>query len=240
MNGGRAETDEWVKAVCEAASLYPSTDIGIAPPFVYLERAANLLGKSGVLLGAQNCHWKMKGAFTGEISPLFLKDAGCDFVILGHSERRMIFGEDNLLISDKISAALEAGLRVILCVGETENEKEEGITKKIIEKQLSESLSGANSESMSKIDIAYEPVWAIGTGKVATGSIAQEIHAHIRNFIEDRFVGVSFRILYGGSVKPSNWNELDSKSDIDGALVGGVSLIPSDFRKLIELSNKGE
>lgn len=240
MNGSSEETALWVKSAMDAAVEFKSVDVGISPPFVYLETAVKIAGDSGVLVGAQNCYWKESGAFTGEVSPRFLKDIGCDFVILGHSERRTIFGEKSPEISKKIAAAAEEGLKVILCVGETESERDKGETTATVEKQLDESLASVATDALKNIDIAYEPVWAIGTGKVATGEIAQEVHFFIRNYLRGRFNGASFRILYGGSVKPSNWGELNEKPDIDGALVGGVSLIPTDFRKLIQLSKKGE
>ncbi|MBN1150317.1 triose-phosphate isomerase [candidate division WOR-3 bacterium] len=240
MNGSFESTNLWAESAVKASIEFQRVQIGISPPFVFIEKAVKITQDSKVVVGAQNCFWKKNGAFTGEISPKFLKEVGCGFVILGHSERRTIFKETSEEISEKVKASIDEKLKVILCVGETEKEREEDQTFEIVGRQLEESLASCSPESARFIDIAYEPVWAIGTGKVATGDTAQEMHLFIRRFLNNKFGENDIRILYGGSVKPSNWAELCEKQDIDGALVGGVSLIPTDFKRIIQISNKGE
>jgi triosephosphate isomerase len=209
----------------------------VCPPFISLETANTLLKDSTVKLGAQNMYFEENGAFTGEISPTMLKSVGCEFVILGHSERRTIFGESNQIINKKIKTAVKHSLKPIFCIGETLEEREKGITFKVIETQVIEGLEGLSEAELSDMIIAYEPVWAIGTGKVATPEQAQEVHKFIRELIE-KLYSKSFAdkliIQYGGSVKPDNSKELMMQPDIDGALVGGACLKADSFINIIE------
>lgn len=209
----------------------------VCPPFTSLETANALVKDSAVKLGAQNMYFEESGAFTGEISPSMLKSVGCEFVILGHSERRTIFGETNQTINKKIKTAVKHSLKPIFCIGETLEEREKGITFKVIETQVKEGLEGLSEAELSDMIIAYEPVWAIGTGKVATPEQAQEVHKFIRELIA-KLYSKSFAdkliIQYGGSVKPDNSKELMTQPDIDGALVGGACLKADSFINIIE------
>lgn len=210
-------------------------EVVLCPGFVCLFEISKLLKGTNIKLGAQNMYHEDKGAFTGEISPLFLKEVGVTYVILGHSERRHIFGEKDELINNKVKAALLHGLSPILCVGETLNEREAGITYNVIENQIDGSLAGLQRENLENLVIAYEPVWAIGTGKTATKEDANEVIGYIRRLLLRNFgekVGNETRILYGGSVKPGNIKELMEMEQIDGALVGGASLKAEDFAKI--------
>lgn len=232
---------EAVKFVEELQKLVGSLDdreVLIVPPFTALHAVGNALNRGDFFLGAQNCFWEEKGAYTGEISPVMLKDVGCSYVLVGHSERRNIFGETDEMISKKVKALLRAGLSPVLCVGEKLEEREAGQTFQVVERQLKEGLLDINVQSLAKIVIAYEPVWAIGTGKTASPAQAQEVHTFIRSTIEkisgDKSVAEGLRILYGGSVKPDNVDELMKEPDIDGLLVGGASLEVSSFKRIIE------
>ncbi len=213
-------------------------ECGIAPPFVSLVPLVHLAKEKGLKLGAQNCHFEEKGAFTGEISAFMLKEMGVHFVILGHSERRLLFGEDSFFIAKKLRAALQAGLEVVLCVGETLEEREQGREKEVVSEMLNASLGDVTrDEIVERITIAYEPVWAIGTGRNATPGQAGEMHAFIREVIDERYgagTGTQVTVQYGGSVKPSNVEELASVEDIDGFLVGGASLETETFADIIE------
>lgn len=204
----------------------------IAPPFTALQAVAEGIRGTGVLLGAQNVFWEEKGAFTGEIAPAMLKDVGCDYAIIGHSERRQYFGETDETVNKRIKAALGAGLKVILCIGELLEEREAGRTNDVLKTQLT---GGLKDIAINNIVVAYEPVWAIGTGKTATPEMAQEAHAFIRSVLRDLYgdKADAVRIQYGGSVKPENVVELMSCEDVDGALVGGASLKPDSFAKLV-------
>lgn len=209
----------------------------LCPPFTSLETANTLLKESGIKLGAQNMYFEESGAFTGEISPAMIKSVGCEFVILGHSERRTIFGETNQTINKKIKAAVKHEIKPIFCIGETLDERESGVTFKVIETQVKEGLSGLSEAELAKLIIAYEPVWAIGTGKNATPAQAQEVHKFIRDLITKLYspaFAEKLVIQYGGSVKPDNSKELMSQPDIDGALVGGACLKADSFIKIIE------
>jgi triosephosphate isomerase len=195
------------------------------------------LKESGIKLGAQNMYFEESGAFTGEISPAMIKSVGCEFVILGHSERRTIFGETNQTINKKIKAAVKHEIKPIFCIGETLDERESGVTFKVIETQVKEGLSGLSEVELANLIIAYEPVWAIGTGKNATPAQAQEVHKFIRDLISKLYspaFAEKLVIQYGGSVKPDNSKELMSQPDIDGALVGGACLKADPFIKIIE------
>jgi len=209
----------------------------VCPPFTSLESAKNQLAGSEIKLGAQNMYFEDNGAFTGEISADMLVSAGCEYVILGHSERRTIFQESNDLINKKIKKALSSGLKPIFCVGETLSEREENITEKVVELQVKEGLAGIPESDLSNIIIAYEPVWAIGTGKVATPQQAQDVHEFIRNLVQKLYnaeIASNVVIQYGGSVKPDNAAELLSQKDIDGALVGGACLKADSFVSIIK------
>jgi triosephosphate isomerase (TIM) len=207
-------------------------EIVVAPVFTALSRVAEALSGSNVRLAAQDCYWEEEGAFTGEVAPKLLADAGCSHVIIGHSERRQYFGETDETVNKKAKAALAAGLTAIVCVGETLAEREAGKAFAVIEEQLKGGLAGFSADMLAKTIIAYEPVWAIGTGKTASDAQAQEVHAFIRSLLAKLFgqaAAEAIRILYGGSVKPDNVKGLMSQADIDGALVGGASLKADTF-----------
>jgi triosephosphate isomerase len=214
-----------------------NADVIVCPPFTNLESASTLLKGSSIKLGAQNMHFEENGAFTGEISHSMLKSVGCEFVILGHSERRTIFGETDEIINKKKNTAVKNGLKPIFCIGETLDEREKGITFKVIEKQVRGGLESLSEADLSTLIVAYEPVWAIGTGKVASPEQAQEVHKFIRGLIakmySETFAG-QLVIQYGGSVKSDNAKELLSQPDIDGALVGGACLKADSFIKIVE------
>jgi triosephosphate isomerase (TIM) len=212
-------------------------DVVVCPPTVYLHDVGATLRGSHIALGAQNMYHEKEGAFTGEISGSMLVDLGCKYVILGHSERRQLLGETDTCVNKKVVAALRSELTPIVCVGETLQEREGGITKRVITDQMKGSLSKLSADQGEKLIIAYEPVWAIGTGKTATPAQAEEVHAQIRMLLNDFFgksVAESIRILYGGSVKPENASELLGQTNIDGALVGGASLKATDFSAIVE------
>jgi triosephosphate isomerase len=212
-------------------------EILLCPVFPALKFLADTLEGSNIKVGAQNCYWEEKGAFTGEVGAVMVKDAGCSHVIIGHSERRQFFGETNETVGKKTLAALKAGLTPIVCIGEMLSDREAGRTFTVCETQLREGLSCFTKEQAAKLVIAYEPVWAIGTGKVATPAQAEEVHIFIRKTIESTFgkdVADGIRILYGGSVKPENAAELMGQRNIDGALVGGASLEAEAFSKIVK------
>ncbi len=212
-------------------------EIIICPPFTSLSEAYSLIINTPVKLGAQNMYFEESGAFTGEISAKMLKSVGCEYVIIGHSERRIIFRETDGFVNEKLKAALTAELKPIFCIGETLEEREAGKEKEILKKQLSEGLDEISVDQMKNIIIAYEPVWAIGTGKTATPSQAQEMHNFIRSYIKDDFTEETsdqLIIQYGGSVKPENARDLLAQKDIDGALVGGACLNAESFISIIE------
>jgi triosephosphate isomerase len=223
-------------------NLTADIDVVVCPPFGSLHAVSEIVKGSGVGLGAQNCHWEEKGAFTGEMSPLMLKDLGCNYAIVGHSERRTYFAEKDEWVSRKARALLAAGLSPIVCVGERLEEREAGSTNDVVRGQVLGSLQGVGPEEMLRVVVAYEPVWAIGTGRTATPEQAQEVHAFIRNLLIDLHgleVALRTRIQYGGSVKPENTATLMAQPDIDGALVGGASLEASSFLKIVSYRTKG-
>lgn len=208
----------------------------ICPPFTSLDAAAAMIKDSRIKLGAQNMHYENKGAFTGEVSADMLMSVGCEFVILGHSERRTIFKESDELINKKIHAAISAGLTPIFCIGETLDEREKGITFDVVKRQMNIGLENVSSENAERMIIAYEPVWAIGTGKTASPQQAEEVHAYLRNLlteIYDSNTANEITIQYGGSVKPDNANELFSQQNIDGGLIGGACLKADSFVDII-------
>lgn len=231
MNGNKESIDGIIKFLNEG-NLSADTDVAVAPPACYLEYTRGKLNEK-VNVVAQNCYKVEKGAFTGDISPAMIKDIGCQGVILGHSERRHVFGESDQLVGEKVAHALSAGLMIIPCIGEKLEEREAGKTTEVCFRQLK--AIADNVSDWSKVVLAYEPVWAIGTGKVATPDQAQEVHAELRKWLTSNVskeVSDSLRILYGGSVSASNCKELAQKPDIDGFLVGGASLKP-DFVQII-------
>lgn len=212
-------------------------DVMIAPVFIAIDPVSRVVKGSRVGLGAQNLYWEKEGAYTGEISADMLVSAGCRYVIIGHSERRQYFGESDESVNKKISAAVAADLIPVFCIGETEAERESGNTFSVLDKQVKDGLKGKVVEDLGSLVIAYEPVWAIGTGKTATSDQAQEAHQYIRSLIEGIFgtaLADSVRILYGGSVKPANVAELMAMPDIDGALVGGASLDAESFSRIVK------
>lgn len=220
--------------------LLPAADerpaaVGIAPPFTALDLCAERLRGSDVAVYAQNMHHEESGAFTGEISAPMLAELGVDGVVLGHSERREYFAESDRALAEKVPVALAAGLRPVLCVGETEDERENGETERKLRAQIGEDLANVEEDRLADVVIAYEPIWAIGTGKVATPEIAQEAVAFIRALVADRSADAAarVRILYGGSVKPGNAAEILAQPDVDGALVGGASLDPEGFAQIV-------
>jgi triosephosphate isomerase len=214
-------------------------EVAVAPPFVSLLAAAAELQGSAVKLAGQNCHWEASGAFTGEVSAQMLKDVGCAYVIVGHSERRQFFGETDETVNKRARAVLGAGMTPILCVGETLAEREAGRTLEVVERQVAGALKGFQAAEVSGFVLAYEPVWAIGTGRTATSAQAQEVHRAIRDQLSrlyDPGTADQVRIQYGGSVKPDNAAELLGQPDVDGALVGGASLKAGDFAAIVKAS----
>jgi triosephosphate isomerase len=232
-----AEAVETARQLMDLVTDISDTEVMIAPPFTALAPVAEILKQSRILLGAQNLHWEKEGAFTGEISPLMLVSAGCQYVIIGHSERRQYFDETDHSVNKKISAASNHGLIPVFCIGESEKEHESGQTFSVLDKQVKKGLERQFADNLKTLVIAYEPVWAIGTGKTATSDQAQEVHQFLRSLVGELFgetLAKSIRILYGGSVKPGNISELMARSDIDGALVGGASLDAETFSKIVQ------
>ncbi len=214
-------------------------DVLLAPPYTVLSEVAHVLQGSAVLIASQNVCWEGQGAFTGEISPTMVKSAGGSAAIIGHSERRHIFHEDNEMVNRRVHGALTFGLIPILCIGETLEEREEGKTFTVLEEQVRKGLENVSRDDMGKSVVAYEPVWAIGTGRTASKEQAQEAHAFVRNLMTEMYekdVAESVRILYGGSVKPDNVDELMAQTDIDGALVGGAALDAESFCRIINFT----
>jgi triosephosphate isomerase len=219
------------------AGVSSKADVVVAPPFTALASVVRALEGAPVRVAAQNCYWEQSGAFTGEISPPMLKELGCSFVIVGHSERRQLFGETDETVNRRARAALDSRLLAIICVGETLTERDDGRTLSVVTRQVEGALSGLSLEQMAHVVLAYEPVWAIGTGRNATPEEAQEVHAHIREELTrlyGRSLARAVRVQYGGSVKPENARELLRQPDIDGALVGGASLKSADFAAIVE------
>lgn len=231
MNGSRSFSDELAMAIVAGYAAPKAVDLLVCPPFPYLGAVATRLEGTPVALGAQNVSQHLSGAFTGEVAASMLVDVGCEYVIVGHSERRAMMGESNELVADKYSAALKGGLTPILCVGETLEEREEGRTERVIEDQLSAVLQIAGIAAFADAVIAYEPVWAIGTGRTATPDQAQDVHRYIRGLLaaHDENVAARTQVLYGGSMKGSNAAGLLAMPDIDGGLIGGASLKADEF-----------
>jgi len=222
--------------VSKACTDFTDREVLIAPPYTILSEVSHVLKDSKVIVGSQNVCWEAKGAFTGEISPVMVKDAGGSAAIVGHSERRQIFGETDELVNKRLKGGLSFGLIMIFCVGETLAEREAELTFAVLEMQIKKGLANVTATDMAKVVIAYEPVWAIGTGETASNEQAQAAHAFIRGVLEQIFeknIAEQTRILYGGSVKPTNVDELMAQPDIDGALVGGAALDAESFGRII-------
>jgi triosephosphate isomerase len=235
MNGSLTESRQLVAALKAGVGTGGSGTMLLCPPFVYLPAVRDWLAGSSIALGAQNLSATVgTGAFTGEIAGAMLRDVGCTHVIVGHSERRALYGEDDAVVAAKFQAALAAGLTPILCVGETLDEREGGRTRAVIERQVKAVLDAAGVATFAKAVIAYEPVWAIGTGRTATPEQAQEVHAFIRGLVaaRDATIAADLSILYGGSVKGANAGNLFAMADIDGGLVGGASLAAAEFLEI--------
>jgi len=235
MNKTIAEAVDFAAQLREKIESLPDREVIVAPPFTALKSVAEILRGSRIGLAAQTLHEAEKGAYTGEVSAGMLRDAGCGYVLVGHSERRTLFGEGNDAVNRKLRAALAGGLKAIFCVGETLQERESGKTREVIERQLKEGLNNLSADDIGRCLIAYEPVWAIGTGKTASPAQAQEVHRFIREWIAGGYgkAADGLAILYGGSVTPKNISELMAEPDINGALVGGASLEVSSFVQLI-------
>ena len=236
MHTTAQEARQLASAVVQASVKVSDRDVMIAPPYTALAVAGSVISDTDVMLGAQNVHWEEKGAFTGEISAAMLKEVGCVMAIVGHSERRHVFGETDLMINRRVTGALRSGLIPVLCIGETLEQREAGQTLQVLEDQIRQGLAGVEVTDGGNLVIAYEPVWAIGTGKTATEVQAQEVHSFIRNLLADIYeknIAAGVRILYGGSVKPDNIDILMQQDDIDGALVGGAALKAESFERII-------
>jgi triosephosphate isomerase len=243
MNTDRKGAVALAQATARTAGEVPSVEVGVCPPACYLEAVIGAVAGTPLAVGAQNMHTEAGGAFTGEIAGPMLKDLGCTYVILGHSERRHIFGEADEFISKKVHAALRFGLKPILCVGETIEQRRANWTEEVVRRQTTAGLAGLSRAQAAQVVIAYEPVWAIGTGLTATPQQAQQVHAFIRQLLAqlyDASVAQEVRIQYGGSVKPDNTRELMAQPDLDGALVGGASLKAEGFAVIITEGAKGK
>ncbi len=220
---------------------YNNIDILICPPLTSLISILEIIKDSKIRLGAQNVHWEDSGAFTGEVSTSMLESAGCSHVIIGHSERRQYFGESNDLLNKKLKKVLKSKLLPIYCVGETIDQRKLGHTEKVVDEQIRSGLNGIGTDQIGRITIAYEPVWAIGTGETATPEQAEEVHLYIRNLITELYgdaIAENIRIQYGGSVKPSNAKELLMQKDIDGALIGGASIDLTSFSEILKIADQ--
>ena len=236
MNMGLHQSQKLVSEIINGLGKDTKAEVIVCPPFTSLNEVSSLLKGTQIKLGAQNMYYEESGAFTGEVSADMLKSVGCEFVILGHSERRVIFNEPDELINKKIKAALAKSLKPIFCIGELLEQREKGETMQVVSRQVENGLEGVSAEQMKNVIIAYEPVWAIGTGKTATPLQAQEVHSFIRELVANNFpisVAENLIIQYGGSVKPENSGELLSQKDIDGALVGGACLKADSFLRII-------
>ena len=237
MNKTADEAEALARGVVDAVAGVEGVEVVVCPTFTSLDRVASVVKGSAVGLGAQNVYWEAEGAFTGEISTAMLLTCGCTHVILGHSERRQLFGETDATVNRRVKAALEAALSPIVCVGETQQERESGVTADVVKTQVTGSLDGLSAEDVAKLVIAYEPVWAIGTGLTATPEQAEEVHAQIRSVLADGFgsdVSEAVRIQYGGSVKPDNADVLFSQANIDGGLIGGAALEAESFAGVVK------
>lgn len=236
MHKTGSEAAQSAKQLVNLVSDIKDVEVMIAPTYTSLYQVSEIIKGSSVQLSAQNIHWEPEGAYTGEISAGMLADAGCRYVIIGHSERRQFFGETDETVNKRIKAAIDSGLAPVFCIGETKNQREANKTLSVLDKQVKKGLEGFSVTELERLVIAYEPVWAIGTGLTATPDQVQDVHKFLRSLIEKNFssdLAKSVRILYGGSVKPANIKELMALPDVDGALVGGASLKPETFSEII-------
>ncbi|WP_136798584.1 triose-phosphate isomerase [Desulfosediminicola ganghwensis] len=236
MHTTREDACRLAEEVMKHCPTFADREVLLAPPYTVIAAVAETVSGSDIIVSSQNVCWEEQGAFTGEISPVMVKDAGGSAAIIGHSERRQLFFETDTLINQRVKGALDFDLMALLCVGETLTERESGQMLNVLETQIRNGLAGVRAEQMARVVIAYEPVWAIGTGKTASKEQAQEAHAFIRELISKLFeknVAEQMRILYGGSVKPTNVDELMAQPDIDGALVGGAALDAESFGRII-------
>lgn len=242
MNAGPTEAKKLAKKMVETRKgKDDSSDLLICPPFISIPAVSETFSGSNFNVGAQNVHTEDNGAYTGEISTSMLKDAGCEYVIVGHSERREYFHEDDKLVAEKAKKVLDDGLKVIVCVGEKLDERKSDIHEKVVKRQVQAVLDHVDSTFADHFIIAYEPVWAIGTGETATPGQAQEMHQYIRNLLTDAWgeaAADKIRILYGGSMKPANAEELLSQQDVDGGLIGGASLKADSFSEIIDIAER--
>lgn len=241
MNKTIAEAVEFAEGLKRELRNEDAVEVVVCPPFTAIAKVAEILGSSNIKYGAQDLFWEDEGAYTGEISPKMLKDLGCHFCIVGHSERRAYFGETNETVNKKVKAALKYGITPIVCVGERLEERDSGKTFDVVKYHLVGGLEGLAKEEVAKVVIAYEPVWAIGTGRNATPEQAQEVHKYIRGLLKDSYgeeISSKVRIQYGGSVKPDNIRGIMKGEDVDGALVGGASLKLKDFAEIVRASRK--
>jgi len=232
-----ADAESLVKGLAAQVSGLKGVEVVVCPPFTAIHAAAQAANNGAVAVGGQNCYHEEQGAFTGEISPQMLLDAGCAWVIIGHSERRKIFGEGDAFLNKKLKYALSCGLKVMFCIGETLEEREGGTMESVLTTQVNEGLAGLSEGDFANIALAYEPVWAIGTGVTATPQQAEEAHAFVRGLVTETFgasVADALRIQYGGSVKPGNAAELYSNENVDGFLVGGASLEVDSFAGIVK------
>jgi len=236
MNLTSSESRDLASSLVNSCGQLEGIDMALAPPATFLNVVLQAVKGSRIEVAAQNCHWKVSGAYTGEISPEMIKEIGCKYVIIGHSERRQFFGETDETVNKRLHAAHRAALHPIVCIGESLEQREAGRTMEVVAAQLKGGLKDLPDEKMRNSTIAYEPVWAIGTGKTATPDQAQEVHAYLRGLLKELYgsgVADVVRLQYGGSVKPSNVKELMAMEDIDGALVGGASLKPDSFQGIL-------
>lgn len=242
MNTNRAAGEKLASELAANAAVpQAGVEVLVCPPYPYLSLVGQAVSGSAVQLGAQDVYFEAPGAFTGEVSVDMLKDVGCGFVIIGHSERRHVLGETDAVINKKVKAALAGGLKVVLCVGELLSEREARQTESVLNTQMAGGLADITDAQMAKVVIAYEPVWAIGTGVTATPEQAESAHAHLRGWLKDRYtsaVAEQTQILYGGSVKPDNAETLMGQANVDGALVGGASLKAEQFIPIIDAARK--
>jgi triosephosphate isomerase len=229
----------FVKELKSAVREVVDVEIVVAPPFTAVHAVAEAARNSNIGVAAQDVYWEREGAFTGEVSPTMVKEAGAEYVIVGHSERRRLFGETDTIVNRKVAAAVGAGLTPIVCIGETLEERERDETFAVLDRQIKDGLDGFSAEQVAELVVAYEPVWAIGTGRTATSAQAGEAHAHIRKRLRQWFGGDAAdrcHVIYGGSVKPDNIRELIAQADVDGALVGGASLDVRGFAEIVSKS----
>lgn len=241
MNKGPGEAEELARDLKNVVADQPGPEVAVAPPFLSIPEVVARLKATGVYVAAQNLHWEKKGAYTGEVSAEMIRAAGCTHVIIGHSERRQFFGETDATVNKRVHAAFRVGLDPIVCVGETLAQRDAGEAQVVVEAQLQGGLAGVHDDQAPRVTVAYEPVWAIGTGRTATPEQAQEMHAFIRGWLAGRFgpgIAEAIRIQYGGSVTPANASLLLACPDIDGALVGGASLDAAGFTAIVAAASR--